>query len=198
MPKGIYAGNKGRKHTEEARRKMKIKRAGRKPALGKHWNLSEETKIRQGLWQKNKAVSEKEKQRLKTLNLGRKHTEQSCKNMGLSRKGKKLGEDARRNMSLANKKRVLQGTHHWWKGGVSSKNNIIRHSTEYKIWRTAVFKRDNYTCIWGGKEHGKDINADHIKPFSLYPELRFAIDNGRTLCVECHKTTETYPKNLIK
>lgn len=77
-----------------------------------------------------------------------------------------------------------------WKGGVTEVNQSIRMSREYKLWRTAVFERDNYTCIWCGKEGG--VQADHIKPFAYFPELRFAIDNGRTLCVACHKTTDTY------
>lgn len=75
-------------------------------------------------------------------------------------------------------------------------NNKIRCSMEYKIWRTAVYERDNYTCIWCGARSGNGktvyLAADHIKPFSLFPELRFAIDNGRTLCKECHRKTDTF------
>lgn len=64
-------------------------------------------------------------------------------------------------------------------------------SFEYKLWREAVFKRDNFTCIWCDARGGK-LTSDHIKPFSLFPELRFSIDNGRTLCLSCHKTTNTW------
>lgn len=78
-----------------------------------------------------------------------------------------------------------------WKNGISEINDRIRHTKEYILWRTAVFMRDDYTCQGCGERGGR-LEADHIKPFSLYPELRFAIDNGRTLCHECHKQTDTY------
>lgn len=84
-----------------------------------------------------------------------------------------------------------------WKGGITSVNAAIRQSFEYKLWREAVFKRDNYTCVLCGISakivHRRVmLNADHIKKFSEYPELRLAVDNGRTLCVDCHKKTPTY------
>lgn len=60
-----------------------------------------------------------------------------------------------------------------------------------RIDNTSDFMRDDYTCqkcqVRGGK-----LNADHIKPWALYPELRYAIDNGRTPCLNCHRQTDTW------
>lgn len=78
-----------------------------------------------------------------------------------------------------------------WRGGVTPENNRIRNSPEGVAWRKAVFARDNYTCVECGERGGR-LNADHIKQFSQYPELRFELSNGRTLCVPCHEKTPTY------
>jgi hypothetical protein len=85
---------------------------------------------------------------------------------------------------------AIQGDKHpMWKGGVSKINHSERqnlmNTLEYKLWRTAVFERDNYTCIWCGKKGG-ELCADHIQRWVDNPELRLAIDNGRTLCNSCH------------
>lgn len=68
----------------------------------------------------------------------------------------------------------------------------LRNSNQYNIWRRAVLMRDNYTCVKCGEDRRSMMEVDHIKPFSLYPDLRFAIDNGRTLCINCHKKTASY------
>lgn len=123
-------------------------------------------------------------------------SEETRKKIGLKSKGHKLSLEAKQKI-----REKLMGNHNSkgtkkgkfasnWKGGLTKKSEIIRSSTEYKLWREAVFKRDNHTCIWCGSK--EKIQADHIKKFADYPELRFAIDNGRTLCEPCHKTTETY------
>src|SRR3990167_1818417 len=90
------------------------------------------------------------------------------------------------------------GDKHWnWQGGITPENKRIRNSKDYILWRTAVFMRDDYTCQ-GCRQIGGDLEADHIKPFALYPELRLAIDNGRTLCIDCHTQTETYGGKIYK
>lgn len=78
-----------------------------------------------------------------------------------------------------------------WKGGVTSASMKIRNSPAYAEWRKKVFERDSYTCKICNQRGGK-LCADHIKPFAHYPDLRLEPSNGRTLCEECHKQTDTY------
>lgn len=102
--------------------------------------------------------------------------------------GKKHSNESRKKMSGSNSP--------GWRGGVTSENKRIRSTTQYKEWRTAVFERDDYTCQQCCVR-GCYLEADHIKQFAYYPELRFEVSNGRTLCKECHKKTETYKNKRI-
>lgn len=76
-------------------------------------------------------------------------------------------------------------------GWVLSINRRIRGSTEYIAWRNGVFKRDGYTCQDCGIIGGR-LEAHHILSFSNFPELRFELSNGKTLCLPCHKLTPNY------
>lgn len=75
-----------------------------------------------------------------------------------------------------------------WRGGVTSSRKREMSTKEYRAWRAAVFARDNYTCTLCGKRGGY-LQADHIKPWAYFPELRYDVSNGRTLCLKCHRQT---------
>lgn len=83
-----------------------------------------------------------------------------------------------------------------WKGGRTSEWKCILSSAEYKEWRQRVFQRDGYTCRWCGSK--KNIEAHHIKGKAAHPELMFDVDNGLTLCHECHRLTDNYGSKAIK
>lgn len=79
-----------------------------------------------------------------------------------------------------------------WKGGVSREKRYKHYyNAEYKKWRISVFTRDNFTCQSCGIR-GVYITAHHIKSWAKYKELRYDINNGVTLCEECHKLTDNY------
>lgn len=100
-----------------------------------------------------------------------------------------------------------------WKGGTTPLGIAIRSLNLNKKWRLECFKRDNYTCIYCGarSQKGKKIilHCDHINPFyKILKENKIRtieqakqckelwdINNGRTLCILCHKQTPSYLVN---
>lgn len=71
-------------------------------------------------------------------------------------------------------------------------NQTIRNSVYMERWRKLVFDRDNYTCQLCGIRSGNGsaviLNAHHIKKFSNNENIRFDINNGITLCYNCHSS----------
>lgn len=128
-------------------------------------------------------------------------SEETRKKIGLANsialRGYKHTEESRKNNSESKKKLVLEGKHHLWRGGITPINRAIRISFPYRVWRRSVLERDGYKCTWCSTND--KLQADHIKPFSTFPELRFDINNGRTLCIDCHRKTDTWGgKSRIK
>lgn len=115
------------------------------------------------------------------------------KHWKLSKKIKKKSSESRRGDKGCN-----------WKGGRTPKNKRIRHGIEFRLWREAVFARDNWTCqkcyIKSGMGKTIILHPHHINNFSKFPELRFDIDNGITFCKKCHRLFHeiygTYNNNI--
>lgn len=147
----------------------------------------------------HKNLKENPPERLKTIAKG--HTPWNKGKTGLY----KTSEETKKKQSEA-----LRGDKsHLWKGGVTSLNNKIRGCFKYRNWRKEVFERDNYECVKCGKNGV--LHADHIKPFAVIREQNdiesldealncdefWNTDNGRTLCKDCHKETESFQNQSI-
>ena len=108
--------------------------------------------------------------------------------------------------------------------GLTDLYTRIKTSSNYKLWRSLIYTRDNYTCKDCGDSRGGNLEAHHVIKFSiifneflnLYSQfspiedketlVRLALtyepfwntDNGKTLCKSCHKLTDNYGKKLLK
>lgn len=174
---------KGQKMSDKQKKLIGIANSGKNNGMfGKiSWNTG--TKGIQISGMKGKKMSEESRNKMRLAKLGKPRAGNPIK--------WKHSPETKQKISVSGKNIHRGANNARWKGGITPINTQIRNSEEYKDWRTAVFKRDDYTCV-ECKSRGYKLQADHIKPFAYYPELRLVIENGRTLCVPCHRKTDTY------
>jgi hypothetical protein len=107
-------------------------------------------------------------------------------------------EETKQKIKISLRKIVKRGENHPnWKNGERAERKKAMATFEYRDWRSAVFARDKYTCVCCNTT-GIYIEADHIKPWCAYPELRYDINNGRTLCKPCHLKQDTHSRGALK
>jgi hypothetical protein len=77
-----------------------------------------------------------------------------------------------------------------WRGGVTTPKKADLTTKKGREWCKAVFERDNYTCQKEGcGVRGVLLHSHHIRPWAWFPDLRYEINNGVTLCKPCHEKT---------
>lgn len=126
---------------------------------------------------------------------GKRHTKKTKKKISQSSMGKSRAWLTGKHRPVSVRRKISKGMmgekNPAWKGGVTPLKRKRYRSVEYKLWREAVRKRDNFTCQACGNRSNLEVH--HIKPVSLFPDLIYAINNGITLCKKCH---QVWHKNL--
>lgn len=144
---------------------------------------------RRGFWN-GKKFSKEHRKNLSMAHLnhisgmkGKHHSEKTKKKISFKKKGVKLP-------SITGEK------HPQWKGGLTPYYRQIKNSLEWKNWRKTVFERDNYICQKCGIKGGK-LHPHHPFPVkrlikTIFEKYIFDINNGITLCKNCHKLIHRY------
>lgn len=140
---------------------------------------------------KGRKLSKEWRESLSKSRMGIKFSEKHRENIGKSKQGTTAWNKGQKGLQQAWNKGLptpwaTGENNSQWKGGITPINKAIRESIEYEEWRKYCMERDNFTCVECGIIGGR-LEVDHIKPFSLYPDLRLELSNGRTLCKPCHK-----------
>lgn len=136
----------------------------------------------------------------KTSFLGRKHSKESNEKNRLSHLGRKYSKEHREAISKAlkgkNYGRIGENHPRWIKDRTKLVKRQERNDSAYYAWRREVWLRDNFKCKIANPDCLGKIVAHHILPWSKFPELRYQINNGITLCQAHHPRKRAEEKRL--
>jgi 5-methylcytosine-specific restriction endonuclease McrA len=116
--------------------------------------------------------------------LGKKHRNETKEKIKISNTGQKRSKEV---VDKIREKRKIQVGDKCpsWKGGITPVVRMARNHERYSIWRKSIFDRDEYICQVC-KTSGKYLNGHHIVGVYENIDLIYNVDNGLTLCKDCH------------
>lgn len=77
--------------------------------------------------------------------------------------------------------------HHAWNSALTDEERATNRDVFENVqWRRSVYERDAFVCQRCGSAHGSNLVAHHLNGWADFPEQRFVLDNGVTLCDSCH------------
>lgn len=183
--KGCIGFWKGKTISKSIRKKMSLAKKGITPK-----NIIEKTLYSAD---RNDKISISRKNKSWEEIYGKEQAEKLKLKMSVRLKGKEQTVIQRRKKSLS--QRGEKGSN--WQGGKTKEMKLLSNNLEWKLWRKAVFERDNYTCQ-GCLVKGGYLEPHHIKPKSKYPKLIFEISNGITYCLNCHSKYDEQRNKFTK
>jgi hypothetical protein len=169
MPKGIYKGNKGKILSDETKQRISESISGER-----------------------------------NHSFGKKHSDATKEKMRAAQAGKKYNKGAHWKLSSeqVEKIRIRQSgetNSGWIKDRTELKTDRLKsYDTQYKNWMLKVKSRDDWKCKINNHKCGGRLEAHHILNWTDYPELRYDINNGVTLCKEHHPRGRSNEKKFEK
>ena len=126
--------------------------------------------------------------------LGKKHSEETKRKISIAHKGMP-------NTSKGKKRPEYTGERSWkWikdRSQLARTRNIRGDSGESVIWTRKVKNRDNWKCKKANNDCVGILEAHHILTVKDFPELRYDINNGITLCKYHHPRKRMEAKRLV-
>ena len=105
--------------------------------------------------------------------------------------------DARKGRRYAVFTEFKKGVRPWnYRGGVDVRSYHSLFSPEYVLWRKSVFVRDSFKCRISNGDCSGQLEVHHILRWADYPELRYQLNNGITLCHFHHPRRKEEEKRL--
>jgi len=125
--------------------------------------------------------------------LGQKFSDEHRKKISEARKGFKMSDEQKKILSELKK----GNKHPNWKGGIKLENQKFRVTREYREFISKVLLRDKSVCKINNKDCKGPLEVHHILNSMDYPELRYEVKNGITLCQNHHPRGRLKEKELI-